>query len=361
MEGPDQSDSNDTPPAEKERFGFFTRSAIEIIALVALALFLWKIASALLLLFFGILLAVLLRALAGYLSDYTPIPRGASVIIVTLGIIALVGLGGWLMGAEIAQQANKFSQQLQQFQQQIKQTQWGQYVLNNLPRPLQGQGGASGIFSSITGLASGLANAVTNVILVVFAAIYLAYNPGFYRKGVIKVFPERHRPRVDEALSVSGQALRQWLIATLISMTIVGVLAGVSLKILGVPLALFLGVVAGLLEFVPIFGPFLAAVPALVIGLLQGPMTAVYVGLIYLGIQQLESNVITPLVQKHEASLPPVLTLIAAVGFGMVFGLIGLLVATPLALILYVLVKMLYVEDVLGTPTDVPGRQEEGS
>lgn len=146
-----------------------------------------------------------------------------------------------------------------------------------------------------------------------------------------------------------------WLIGRLLSMLIVGITVTISLWLLGIPLALTLGLLAALLDFIPNLGPTLATVPAVLLALMQSPTQAVYVLLIYIVIQQAESYLLTPIVQHRTVSLPPALTIIAQVILGVLFGVMGLILASPLAAVVLVLIKMLYVEDVLGdTIEDLP-------
>ena len=141
-----------------------------------------------------------------------------------------------------------------------------------------------------------------------------------------------------------------------LAMLFVGVATTIGLMLIGAPLALVLGLIAALLDFVPIVGPIAAAVPGILLALTAGPSTALYAALVYLVVQQLEGNLITPLVQQKMISLPPVLVLFAVVSAGLLLGIPGVIVATPLALLIMVLVRMLYVQDVLGKEVTIPGQ-----
>src|SRR5690606_20797257 len=128
-----------------------------------------------------------------------------------------------------------------------------------------------------------------------------------------------------------------WLLGTLASMVTVGVLTGGALMLLGLPAAAALGIIAALLEFIPILGPGIAAFPALLVAIAHGGWSeALYVGLIYLAIQQIEGNLIYPLFLRRAVALPPALTVLAVVGAGLLFGLLGLFLATPLLVVLLV-------------------------
>jgi predicted PurR-regulated permease PerM len=156
----------------------------------------------------------------------------------------------------------------------------------------------------------------------------------------------------------SETALRLWLRGQLIAMVVVGLLTGIGLWLLGLRSALVLGLLAGLLEFVPFLGPFLAAVPAILLALAVSPDLALWVLLLYVGVQQIEGYVLTPMVQQYAVELPGVILLFSLIGFGILFGMLGVILAAPLTVVCYVLVKRLYVIEALHTPTPIPGEDK---
>lgn len=199
--------------------------------------------------------------------------------------------------------------------------------------------------------------ALGGAIIVIFIAMYIGASPGLYRDGILHLVPKAKRPRAREVLSTLSDTLRQWLIARLLAMLAIGTITGAGLALLGVKGAVALGVLAGLLEFVPFFGPFVSAVPAIGIALVDSPSKALSVALLYLVVQQLEGNVVTPLLLKRRLDIPPVLTVVAVAALGVVFGVLGMLIAEPLLAATLVVTKMLYVEDVVGDEVSV-GKEE---
>ncbi len=218
--------------------------------------------------------------------------------------------------------------------------------LSNLPETLSGQLGA--VTRYLFSFLSSTVAVVTGVILIIFLTIYIASNPQLYYRGLLHLVPHRARPRAAEVLTAIGITLRRWLVTQLIAMVVIGVVTTIALKLIGVKAAFALGILAGLLEFVPMVGPLLSAIPAVAMGLLDSPQKALLVALAYIAIQFLENHVLIPLLMNEGLDLPPVLTLLGLALMGVVFGFLGMLVAVPFLAAVMVAVKLLYVEDVVG-------------
>jgi predicted PurR-regulated permease PerM len=208
-----------------------------------------------------------------------------------------------------------------------------------------------GFFSSTLAVLGG-------IVLILFVTIFVAIDAQTYHDGLMHLFPHDTRERAGEVLSATAAMLRRWLFSQFISMLAVGALTTVLLLFLGIKAAVALGIIAGILEFIPIAGPILASVPAIAMGFLEGPEKALYVALAYVVVQQLEANLLYPLIMKKGLELPPVLTIVTQGVLSIVFGFIGLLVAVPMLAAAMVPIKMLYVRDVVGDEVKLPG--EEG-
>lgn len=317
------------------------------VAVVALALLVWRLADVFLLLFGGIIAAAALRALAAPFERYLHLsPRLALAAGVVLALVVLAG-GGWLAGDRLAEQLGNLRERLPEAQAAL--TRW----LNDTPlgRWVQGiwEATTDGAvpWAHVASMATLTLGALGSVLLVAIIGIYLAADPGQYRRGLLRVVSPEYRNDLDAALAASGHALSRWLLGQGISMLFVGTSTAIGLAMLGVPLALSLGVIGGLLAFVPFFGPILSGLLAVLIGFLEGPTQALYVALLCVAIQQIEGSVLMPLVQRWAVALPPVLGIAAGVAFGVLFGIVGLILATPLMVVTMVLVRKLYVEDFL--------------
>lgn len=329
--------------------------------IVLLALMAWQLSFVLLLAFAGILLAVLLRHLALMLSQYTPISTSAGVLVVALGIAALLVLGIVFLGPQLFGQVDQVISSLpaalDQAQSLLKQYSWGQFLLESVPSAEERP--SWNILGTISGTVSTVVGVLANLVIVITVGIFLASDPQLYRRGVLHLIPFDKRERAAEIMDALGQGLWRWLIGQGVAMATVAVLSGVGLWLIGVPLALGLGLIAGVMDFIPYVGPWLGAAPAVLLALAQGPTEAIYAALLFLAIQQIEGNVLMPVIQKKASALPPVLTILAVVAFGVLFGFMGVLLATPLLLVTIILVRMIYVEDVLGDHSiDAP--EEEG-
>jgi predicted PurR-regulated permease PerM len=203
------------------------------------------------------------------------------------------------------------------------------------------------------------ATAVGGLLLITFVAVYLAVEPRTYRRGLLLLVPRRARGRAEEVLEATATTLRRWLVAQLVGMVIIGAVTTGVLLLLQVRAAVALGVLAGLLEFVPFVGPIVAAVPAIAMAFLDSPEKALWVTIAAVVIQQLESNLLMPLLMREGLDLPPILTLLAQGAMALLFGFLGVVVAVPLLAAVVVPVKMLYVRDVVGERVRVPGDDKD--
>ncbi|HYH18856.1 MAG TPA: AI-2E family transporter [Azospirillum sp.] len=331
--------------------GRYTSRLLVAIALIAMALFLWKLVDVLLLAFAAILLATLLRALTGWIDKHSPLSSGWALAGAVLLVLAILGASGWLFGREVSAQVEQITQLVPQAWEKVRgylqDYSWGRAALEHVESMDVGavSGGIVGSARSVLMTTLGI---VGNVLLVAAGGIYLAAQPCLYRDGIVALVPRNAEDRTREALDAAGHGLRQWLKGQLISMTIIGVLTTAGLWVLGVPSALALGLLAGLSEFVPLVGPIASAIPALLVASAEGVSTVLYVLGLYIVVQQIESNLIMPMVERKLVSLPPALTLFAVVAFGVLFGVLGVLFATPLAVVAFILVRKLYVQDALG-------------
>jgi predicted PurR-regulated permease PerM len=315
------------------------------IAIVVLA------GNILLLVFAGILLAIFLTSLAEVLVRFSHISYGWSVAIVCVLLASALAAGGWTMAPSLAEQFDQLTEQLPKSLQEIKSRlgrySWAEPLLEEADLKQVIEHGRAAV-NRATGFLSGVFGGIATFVIILFLGLYGAAEPEVYKRSFVLLVPLSRRQRVGGVLDEIGEILRWWLIGKFISMTIIGGLTTVGLWLMDVPLALILGIIAAVLTFVPNIGPLLSAIPAVLLGLLDGPRQAMYVALLYVGIQTVESYVITPLIQRETVSLPPGLTLASQVLMGILFGVLGVALATPLTAAGLVATKRFYVEDTLG-------------
>lgn len=190
------------------------------------------------------------------------------------------------------------------------------------------------------------------MMLVIFLAVYIASDPDVYRRGLLLLIPLHRRDRIGELLTVIAKTLKTWFATQLIAMVVIGVITTIALAIIGVRGALPLGVLAGILEFIPNVGPTLSAIPAILMGFADSPRMALTVVGVYWVIQFLENNLLIPYLMKEQLDLPPALTLVTQVVMAYVFGFLGLFVAIPMLAMIVVSVRMLWVvDDIPPVPT----------
>lgn len=322
------------------------RAVLIGIALVSLAAIAWLNRQVIVLFFGAIVIAVIFRSCGRLIRRVLPVSDRVAVLIGVLLLVAIVAGGSWLFGQKVAAQFSELREQLPRAldvaSEHLSRLPGGETVVSGLQ-----QQSSDGMLAKFGLAAQALLGGIANLLLILFAALYLALDPMLYRRGIIRLFPRRERPKLEGAAGAVGDALTKWMHAQLMLMLAVGTLTGIGLALVGVPLAMALAVIIGVLEFIPLLGPILGAVPGILLALSEGPDVAVYALLVYVGVQQLENNVLTPLVQKHAVELPPVVGLFAIVVGGIMFGLAGVVFATPLAVVVLVLTRKLYIEGTL--------------
>lgn len=349
----------------RQEFALRTCMAVGIVVLFAAGVFLlWWARSVFFLLFAGLVFGVFLNGVSEWLQGRTGLSYFGSLSVVVTLLLSALGLVGWLMGSEIAFQFSQLAEALpvtfQKLQDQLEQYQWGRWIIEQAEDGNNFTGRHS-IISQVTGLVGGLLNALTAIIVIGFIGLYAAIEPRYYRKGVLHLVPKAHRARGEEILNAMEDSLIRWLKARILSMLIIGALTTVGLSLLGVPMALALGLLAFCLEAIPTLGPVLASVPAILIAWSHsGETLALQTAGLFLVIQTIESYILLPLLQRETVYLPPILSVIAVIFFGAIGGILGAFIAAPLLVVLMVLVKQLYVEEVLDDHTIKSGAEKAG-
>jgi len=324
---------------------------ISLLMLAGFALLIFQI-NFFLLVFAGVFFGVLLHAAADWLTRKLKLKYGLSLVIVLLLIVGV--LVGMIMfvGPSISEQVNQMvdtlPQSIKNLKEKITQTALGQKLFDEIPdNPQDLLGNRKEVVSKVVGSFSTTVGAFANLLIILITGIFLASDPGTYKNGFIRLFPLTFRPRLSEVLDKTYDTLSLWMMAKLISMAVVGVSTAIGLRLLGIPLPYALALIAALFSFIPNIGPYLALAPALLIAFMEGTDKALYVVILYFGIQIIESYLITPLIEKKMVALPPALTLLWMVIIGTLTGILGLILAAPILAALIVIISELYVKDFL--------------
>ena len=354
----------------------FLRRVLIVAAVVALALLLWAVRDALLLLFGAVVVAVLLVAAARPFRDRLGLPHGAALAAGGASVLAVLALATWLVGSQVRAQINDLVQRLPDAARSVERRfgvelpdlsqREGQEAAAQTVSRAAGGGDTTAALSELGSAVGRIAafgavvlDALSALLLAVVGAVYLAADPAGHRRGLVALLPHNQQRRGEEFLEACGNALNGWLLATLASMAAVGTLVGVGAWALGLPAALALGLFAALTEIVPVVGPIIGAVPALLLAVGVGGSTLAWTAVLFLAVQQVEANLLQPLLQKRMADVPPVLLLLSVVAVGTVLGIGGLVLAAPITVVAFVAVQKLYVRETLGNPAAVPGEDAE--
>jgi predicted PurR-regulated permease PerM len=344
---PDRPPTADRASAVRTEPSFLGKVLLVVLA-VALAAAVWQLALVFILGFGAIIVAVTLDNLAAPVAERLRIPQHLALGLTTLALflVSIAFLAAF--GTRAADQFSLLAAQLpdawNSTRDWLNSWELGRWLLTI------GEDAAIGAASTILSalpLASGVLGWLANIALIAVIGIYLAADSRTYLDGAIRLLPPSKRKRGRQIINAAGDDLRKWLIAMTLDMLFLGTLVGIGLYMIGVPVAFALGILSGLSVFVPYIGPLVATIPGLLIALSVSPTVALSAAVVYIVAQQLEGNVALPLLQRWTVSMPPAVSLLAIVAFGLLFGVWGVLLATPLAVVTIRIVRMAYVEDVL--------------
>ena len=340
--------------------GPFVRRVLIVIAIAAAVLLLWQLREVVVLLFGAVMVATIFRAIADLLERHVRLPERIAELLSVLLVVGIIAAVVWAVSAQISAQGQYLVTALPKATQIIDQ----QTAAMGLGQPvglwmrnLHSGGGLIG--SDLKGFVSSLTVSAASFLIVFFGGIFLAAEPRLYGIGLIKLIPPARRRLVAEAMEESDHALRLWLKGQLWAMILIFLMTWAGLWLLGVPSALVLALISGVLEFIPYAGAITSSIPAIMVALVQSPELALWVIGLYIVVHHVEAYVIQPLIQQFAVEIPAVITLFALLAFGLLFGVLGILLAAPLAVVTYVLVKRLYVIEALDTPTPIPGENKE--
>jgi len=340
--------SDDSAPTDIARF---IGRVLIVFMLIAMLLMLWQLRGVLLLIFAAILSGILLNAAARSIQKATSLGRNASLAVASVLILAITIGAIWIFGSEVVAQLRQVVALLPagwvKLQHLIGAVGFAAEVREQFGRALP-DGGT--MLNALRFLLGGVGSAASGIALALLGGIYLAAQPQIYRRGMLLLIPDRYCNWIEEALDATAVALRAWLVGQFVAMAITAVVVAGGLMVIGVPSPLALGLIAGMMGFVPMIGPLLGALPGLLVALMIGGETLLLTAAFYFVIQQVVGSIIKPLIMQRTVNLPPAMTLFLLFATGTLFGPAGVLLGGPLAVTGYVMVRHFYVRGVLDRP-----------
>lgn len=324
------------------------KTTLVIVFIVLLVFFFIYSFKVLLLILGGALIALFFDGITD--SIQKRLPKIRKKILTGFTIISFLSFFGvltYLLYPRIAEQIlilkNDLPEAVISLKKTVKSNEALNYILESVDKSFKNKGVSGNFqrfFNSIFGF-------LGDFYIIITLGLFFLIQPAIYKKGFTKLFPLDKRKDVLKIIDSIGITLKRWLLGKMFSMLIVGVLTGIGLYVLNIPLALSLAIIATFSAFIPNIGPIIALIPALLIAFVKGQEYVLYVFVLYTVIQILESNVITPIIQREVISFPMALILIAQVVLGLFTGYLGLILATPVMAILLYLIKSIYVEKYL--------------
>jgi predicted PurR-regulated permease PerM len=325
---------------------------VAIVAFVAILVLIARVTfSVLLSSLAGCLIAIYFHGLADVIQRITKWKRVFCMLLSTGATLILLGVLFWFMGSKIAAQiailSDSLPHTLSNAKLQLAQTPLGRKLLQGFSggNPNAFYATASQFFSTTFGV-------LGNLYIILFLGIFFTVNPSLYKNGIILLVPANNKPLAKTIIDRISLSLKGWLKSTMFSMVLIAILLPIGLTIMGVPVALVLGLLTAILVLVPNFGSFAAMIPGVLLALTISPTTAIIVALIYIGIQTLVGNVIAPVIQSKMINLPPALTIIAQLVMAALGGVMGIVMAIPLLAIAMILVDELYVKRITTVKVD---------
>jgi predicted PurR-regulated permease PerM len=331
---------------------FVSRLTLGRIAVIAAAVALvYTLYNVILLIFFAALLAAVLRGAADWIAERTGMRVGIALTLIVAAVLAVfAGLGYWI-GPRLIQQGhdlvNRLTGQFGALQQRFE----GTPVVRTLTQA-DSSAAPQGIVERVAKPAEEALSisfdAIAGIVVLFVTTLYFAADPELYVRGVVRLVPIPHRPRVHQVMEELAHTLRRWLLGQFVDMVVVGMLSAVGLWLAGVPVPFALGILSGLFTFVPYFGTIVAGLIATLVALSVSFPKALWALGVFTLCHVVEGYVIAPVVQRRLIELPPALTVLAMTVLGTLFGTLGIILGTPLAAVGLVSVRMLYVGDFLG-------------
>ena len=296
----------------------------------------------------GALIALFFQGFAGLIKKRTHLSNKVSLLTSVIFTFLIIISLTWFMGTTIQNQISDLAKTLPETingaKKQLATTALGQKILERTSSAEV----SKEVYAFFSKFFNSTFGVFTDIYIVLFLGLFFTGAPQTYIKGFLSLIPPMSRPKAKDTINKIGFTLTKWLKGQIIAMVAIALLKGIALSILGIPMAIALALIAGILNFIPNFGPLISMIPAILIALTQSVNKAIVVAIVYLLLQIIEGNIITPSIQQKLIKMPAALIIIAQLFMGLLSGGWGLILATPLVAILIVIVQETYVKKING-------------
>ncbi|HET6537108.1 MAG TPA: AI-2E family transporter [Sphingopyxis sp.] len=338
--------------------GQIAAATLVVLAIVGAALLLVQLTRFFMLVFAAVVIGAIFDTIANVLCRKIHMPRPLALLVSVLGLIAIIAGVFMMFGTQLAAQMDTIEQTIpaavQNIETYLDNLGWGDRVREITA---VSSDDISAILSQAGGYVLAAGSSIADLVLILVGAIFLASDPATYRRGLLLLVPKRAEKTVEATLDDASHGLRGWMLGQSVSSLVIVILTWAGLSMLGVPASGGLGLIAGLLDVIPMIGPVIAGIPAVLLAFTVSPMTALWTILVFLLIQQLQGNFLQPMIQKQAVNVPPAVLLFAVIAAGLLFGFMGVLLASPLTVVSFVIVQRIYVKTLLGKEIDVAGHK----
>ncbi|WP_454802260.1 AI-2E family transporter [Mucilaginibacter phyllosphaerae] len=319
---------------------------VAIVALLVVSVLIARVAfNVLLMVLAGSLIAVYFHGLGDIIERRTKWNRKICMTISVAGSFMILGALLWFMGTTIQGQIAVLNESLpgivNNFKVKLGSSPLGAKVLEYFTGD-----NTDKLFATAQSFFSTSFGVLGNIYIILFLGIFFTTHPSLYKDGIIMLFPKNNKPLAKKVIERISLALKGWLKGMMLSMVLITIMLTTGLSIIGIPVALVLALITGLLKLVPNFGSLAAMIPGVLLALTKDLNTAIITALLYMVSQTIVSNIVTPLIQKKMINIPPALTIISQVIMGVVSGVLGIILAVPLLSILIILIDEIYVKKI---------------
>jgi predicted PurR-regulated permease PerM len=338
----------ETTETIKKEFTYLQKvwNTVGIVALLVVVILITRVAfNILLMVLAGSLIAVYFHGLGDIIQRKTRMARKYAMIISIVGSFIILGLLLWFMGskisAQIAELSNTLPHTVNAAKASMGKTPLGQKILQNFQ-----DDDSHKLMNTVQTFFSTSFGVLGDIYIILLLGIFFTASPSLYKNGILLLVPKHKKELGKHILNRVGLSLKGWLKGMMISMLLITILITAGLTIFGVPVAMILGLITGILELIPNIGSLIAMIPGVLLAFTIGTNTAIFVALFYIVCQTIVANIVTPLLQKRIINMPPALTLASQLIMGAVSGALGIILAVPLLAIIIILVDELYVKKI---------------